>query len=109
MAKSKETASVIVQNADQVAMVCYVGYANKSQDTAPKYCDKCGKCVTDLKTGISFVGIRFDLTIGDWHGLSGKFLRKQLGVFMPPDQNHVEYDVCWECWMKSFGIRSKGQ
>jgi len=114
MAKLGKVDNQVVRNpkvSEEARMTFSVGAPQslevKDEGMVSKYCARCGKNLTDPDTGASFIGVSFILIIDTPGGYSEKFYRKQFGVYLPSDKNHVEYNICWECWMNSLGIKPK--
>ena len=70
------------------------------------YCDVCEKDMVDPETGTIMAGIK--LTTGPINSFTSKeVLSKQLGPYWIPGQDHAEFNICWECWLKSLGVKPK--
>lgn len=71
-------------------------------------CDACGKSMTfdnGSETGLTVIGISLQLNVKETSQPGYKaFIQKQLGPYLP-DHN---YNVCWECWLRSIGVVPEG-
>ena len=69
-------------------------------------CDACGKSMMDEK-GKTTVGISLHMTNG-YEG-NDSLERERLRAFLQrqsgPYALDREYEVCWECWLKSLGVK----
>jgi len=70
------------------------------EQEGPLYCSACGKDMTDPETGNSMTGCGFKLRIVDTT-FPVDFVQKQMGEFVIDK----EYNVCFECWLKSVGFK----
>ena len=75
----------------------------KAKSVSDGFCAACGKDMIDPKTGTLLVGVSLELNIND-HLVSSKgFIKKQFGKY----QDNIVYNICWECWLKSLGVKPK--
>ena len=63
------------------------------------YCAACEKCMTP-ENGASMIGVSLQI-YGDEDEKFNEFLQKQLGKFKI---NHT-YNICYECWLTSLGVK----
>lgn len=66
------------------------------QDKSKHYCSVCNKLMTDDK-GETAICLSMNIT---GKGFDKEFMQKQIGNY-----KYGMYIVCWECYMKSVGIR----
>ena len=64
-------------------------------------CDVCGKEMWDDKLRTALVGIRILLLPNEKYR---EFYQKQIGKY----EVDKEYNICYECWLKSLGVEPKG-
>lgn len=62
-------------------------------------CSACGKEVES--NGKSFIGITIKITYEDNKEFPIEFIQKQMGKY----KVNKQYNICWECWLKSMGVK----
>ena len=62
-------------------------------------CDTCGKEMYNEKTDCKCAGI--SMSYYDSNKGNKKFTKRFLGDYKP----NRSYNVCWECWLKSLGVK----
>lgn len=67
------------------------------------FCAACGKDMVDPETGTLLVGVSLKLRIGDYGTFSKGFIEEQFGQY----RDNTTYNICWECWLKSLGVKPK--
>ena len=61
-------------------------------------CDVCGKNMTNQRTKSSYIGLAVRISL---HDGDTEFLQKQMGGY----KIGKSYNVCYECWLKSLGVK----
>jgi len=84
----------------------------------PVLCAVCGKDMRHAEHGIAYMGIEFTVSIdgtlvkdADDAARWMAFYKKQMGVYAPllDVGTNLKLSVCWECWLKSLGVKVPNQ
>lgn len=62
-------------------------------------CDACGKNMTD-ENGQSVIGVSLEFRVEPPNNTS--FAKAQMG----PYEINRAYGICWECWLRSLGVKA---
>ena len=71
-----------------------------------RYCAVCGKDMLSPKTLARFVGVQIEIGFDEPDKeLDLEFYREQFGVYADIFENGFTLGICWECWLKSLGVK----
>ena len=77
---------------------------NKSDDV--RYCAVCGKDMLSPRTVTKFIGVQIDCGFDkDDKAVNLEFFKKQFGVYADMMEDGFSIGICWECWLKSLGVK----
>jgi len=63
---------------------------------------KCDVCSKEMEEdGASLIGISSTFSAETFDTFSVEFTQRQLGKY----EINKTYNVCWECWLKSLGVK----
>jgi len=74
-------------------------------------CSACGKDMVNPRNGAALVGINLSVILSaNEHSHDDlEFYKRQLGEYGDAlgSDGSYEANVCWECWLKSLGVKAK--
>jgi len=70
----------------------------EEQDSTKYYCDACGKLRTDPECG-TWLALTVEVSVDN--PIYWNFAQRMMG---PYDLNR-RYNICWECYLRSLGIK----